>query len=182
MIALVRFESDGLAAFAERFSFRTLLMTGAGVLTDSRITLLDGRTLTNKTLPAALERTDPDLVFGCEWLGERDHMDYPQHALRIQNARAIRDASALYLFTPRILERRTLEVARFNARVLLQAKVPIAFVSLAESEDELANPKDLDAIGTILKLSDEAIAQGRALLERLEQVRYSNAFSVETSR
>ena len=182
MIDLVRFESDGIVAFAERFSFRALLLSGSGVLKGNRITLLDGESLSNKTLPSALERADPDLVFGCEWLGERDHMDYPQHALRIQSARAIRDASAIYLFTARILERRTLEVARFNARVLAQAKVPIAFVSLAEREEDLANPKDLDAIGTILKLSDEAIAQGRAMLERLEHVRYSNAFSVETSR
>jgi hypothetical protein len=177
MIDLVRFSSEALERFAQRFSVTPLIFEG---LRCGSITLLDGTTLTNKQLPSAIAKQTPDLIFGCEWVGERDHMDYPQHALRIQTARAMYDASAIYVMTPRVLER--FDVARFNARVLRKAKVPIVFSSLAEREEELANPKDLEAIGRLLGSSDQEIRSARDLLEKLPTTRFDQRFMLESPR
>ena len=180
MIDLVRFDSKELTRFAERFSVTPLVFEGEGVLKCGSITLLDGRASSNKRLPSHIAKTTPDLVFGCEWKGEKDHMDYPQHALRIQTARALCDASCIYVMTPRILEH--YEIARFNTRVLRTADVPIVFASLAEREDELASPKDLQAIGTLLGLSDREIRRGRDLLEKLPTMRFDQRFELESPR
>lgn len=172
--------TDGTDAFASNHDVE-YLVAAAGH--PGALVLFDGSGSDNKRLESDLARSAPDIVFGCEWVARADHMDYPKHAMRIQSARAIRDASALYALTPRIFsDRSVLAVAMFNARVLKRAKVPIVFLSLARSEAELASPKDLEGIGRVLGFSDEAIAQGRSMLERLRDVRYEKAFSVETPR
>lgn len=182
MIDLVRFSSDPLHAFCARTGVEPLIFSGEGILHSQTITLLDGSPASNKTLPQELSRTMPDLLFGCEWIGEHDHMDYPQHALRIQTARTIRNTSTIYVFTPAILERRTFEVARFNARILRAAKVPVVFASLARTQDDLAAVKDMQALGTLLGFSDNQIASAYRLLEKLPATKFEEAFALEIPR
>ena len=178
MIDLIRYAPTH--GFADRFAVTWLVFEGVRVLTCGSITLLDGRESSNKELPSLIAKEHPDLVFGCEWTGTKDHMDYPQNALRIQTARALYDASCMYVMTPRILEH--YDIARFNTRVLRSAKVPIVFASLAERDEELAHPKDLEAIGSLLGLSDREIAHARRLLEALPTTRFDQQFRLESPR
>lgn len=182
MIDFVRIETPRAKAFFDRFGIEPLVFSGEALLRSGGITLLDARQATNKTLPSLLGTHSPDLVFGLEWTRGKDHMDYPGGALRIQTARAIRDASTICVITPRALERRAHEVARFNAKVLRQAKVPVVFASLAEREEELATPRDLSALGALLGFSDEELSEARALLETLPGLRYSHAFAASEPR
>lgn len=179
MIDIVRFQPKN--TFLRDFSVEPLVMNGTGVLRSGNITMLDGTGYTNKTLASALSKEMPDLLFGCEWTGNKDHMDYPQHALRIQTARAIRSTSTIYVMRP-VFDRKTLEVMRFNTNVLRKAKVPVVFASLATRDEELASPKDLNALGAILGFSDQEIAHARKLLEKLQAVRYEHEFSLEAPR
>lgn len=183
MLDIVRSGAE-LEPFRSTFGVTYLVCQGDGLMLESgTVTLFDGRATNPKRLESELTKRSPDVLFGCEWTAAKDHMDYPKHAMRIQTARAIRDASCVYAFTPSVLaDRKTFEVARFNARVLSQAKVPVAFVSLARDAAGLATPRDLDAIGSILGFSDEDIARGRNTLERVPEVRFERAFSVELPR
>lgn len=181
MIDLVRIDTPAARAFFERFGIEPLVFSGEP-LRCGTISLFDARRTTNKTLPRLVSRHDPDLLFGLEWTSEQDHMDYPEGALRIQTARALRDTSVIYVITPRVLDRKRIEVARFNAKILRQAKVPVVFASLAERSEELATPRDLAAIGTLLGYSDEEIASARALLEALPKTRYTHAFDAREPR
>ena len=176
MLDIVRFESDALTQFGSRWKVEHLVFSGDPLRAGS-IVMLDGSTHSNRSLPSALK--DVDLVFGCEWRG-KDHMDHPGGAMRIQTARAIREASAIYLISPHVLDR--FDVAVFNARVLRKAQVPVAFVSLATSEHELCSPLDAQGLGRELGFSDEEIARGRELLEQLPTTRFSKDFSVAAPR
>ena len=160
---------------------QALSFSGEGILTSGPIKLLDGATLTNKTLPGVVSKEMPDLLTGCEWPSTNDHMDYPKNALRIQSARAIHDASTIYLVTP-TTNRAELEVLLFNIRMLRKARVPIAVVSLARNENERSSEKDLNGYAALIGLSDEEISRGRAMLEKLTTTRYEHAYQLEQPR
>ncbi|MFB6197458.1 MAG: RNase P subunit p30 family protein, partial [Halobacteriaceae archaeon] len=123
----------------------------------TRLEELDGLVLTEEPWGFSDDRID--IVFNCEDSEENDHTHYRRSGMTQVHAKRAVENDVTVAFNLQLLftDHKAKYMGRMmqNVRICQKYDVPMRLISLAEHPKDMRHPKDVEALGRVLGMTDE---------------------------